>query len=168
MYVQDSYNLTCIECFYITGTTWNFNILHIFWNDFSLCNAHFNYLMHPNTYLRVNLIVILVLKWDHDRQNKLKTKFCLCLLCDVIICISSLALQDVEINTSAHFLSILLSSESFVFVFALLFDAKLRQVIYILILIKAHITKFFNTYSSLCCMINNFFSIIFWYTFESF
>lgn len=57
--------------------------------------------MYPNTYLKVNLIIILVLKWEQDWQNKLKTNFHLWLLCDVIIQTSSLALKDVEINTSA-------------------------------------------------------------------
>lgn len=81
--------------FHITGTEWNFNLLHIFLSDFSLCNIHFNYLMHPNTYLKVNLIIILVLKWEQDRQNKLKTNFYLWLLCDVIIQSSSFPLKDV-------------------------------------------------------------------------
>lgn len=83
----------------ITGTEWNFNVVHIFLNDFNLCNAHFNYLMYPNTFLRVNLIIVLVLKGEQDWQNTLKTNF-LWLLCDVIIQTSSLALKHMEINTS--------------------------------------------------------------------
>lgn len=92
-----SYRMFCL-----TGTEWNFNVSHIYLHDFSLCNSHFNYLMHPNTYLKLNLIVILVLKWEQDWQNKLKTNFYLWLLCDVTNQASSLALKDVEVLTSAY------------------------------------------------------------------
>ena len=93
-----SYRMFCL-----TGTEWNFNVSHIYLHDFSLCNIHFNYLMHPNTFLKVNLIIILVLKWEHDWQNKLKTNFYLWLLCDVINQASSLALKNVDVVTSASY-----------------------------------------------------------------